>query len=109
MYVKGVVAAMLIGSSLLARNKPTESPTESIESLFEDIPSRDSTVPHYNFIDLESFLEDYPEAAQEFKNLSPEDKENLLDSIDLFNDAFSEAFAEVMDSIEDQEDDLVPG
>ena len=99
MYVKGVVAALLIASSLCARNKPTES----VESLFEDISSRGSTVPHYNFIDLESFLEGYPEAAQEFKNLSVEDKENLLDSIDLFNDAFSEAFAEVMDSIEDQE------
>ncbi len=63
-------------------------------------------MPHYNFIDLESFLDDYPETVQAFKNHSQEDKENLLDSMDLFNDAFSEAFAEVMDSIEGQEDQL---
>ena len=101
MYVKGVVAAMLIAGSLSAHNKSTES----LESLFEGMPLRDSSVPTYNFIDLESFFEDYPEAAQEFKDLSEEDKQKLLESIELFNEAFSEAFAEVMASIEEQEEE----
>ncbi len=99
--MKGVVAAMLIASSLSAHNKSTES----LESLFEDISSRGSSVSHFNFIDLENFLEEYPEAAEEFKGLSKEDKEKLLETVDLFNDAFSEAFAEVIASIDAQEDE----
>jgi hypothetical protein len=93
--VKGVVAAMLMVSSLSAYSKPTES----LGSLFDDVEG-DSFVPSYSFIDLESFFEDFPEAAEEFKKLSDEKKEKLLESVDLFNDAFSKAMMEVLASIE---------
>ena len=99
MYVKGALAAILIATSVCAHEKSTES----LESLFEGTTSRKGTdVSCYNFIDLEALLEEYPDVAEEYKALSKDDQEKLLDSIDIFNYAFNEAFTEVIASLDDE-------
>ncbi len=97
--MKGVVAAMLIAGSLSAHNKSTES----LESLFEGKPSRGSAASLYRFIDLNMLFEEFPEAGKDFKKLSQEDKDKIIESVDLFNEAFSEAFGEILASLDEEE------
>ncbi len=63
-----------------------------LKALFQGIEHPPASyLKKYRFIDLETLLEDSPELEDQFKNLSDEEKEALIDTIDQFNEAIAEA------------------
>ena len=97
--VKGgvFVTLMLMGCSPVFSITQPHEPSTS-DSLFTDIDTNRSNPPLFKALDLDEFLEDSPELEKEFRTLSQDDKDALLEVLDLINEAFSRALYEVMNS-----------
>lgn len=89
---RGVVALFMVGS-LCAADAPSspKSSYEMLKALFRGIEHPPaSSITRYCFLDLETLLEDSPELEEQFKDLSDEEKEALIDTIDQVNEAIAE-------------------
>lgn len=96
MKVRGVVATVLLAGSLLALDTPKheKSTEEFLKELFDGVDSyKDPSLHMHRFIDLESLLEDSPELENQYTHLSQEEKEELVDTIDEFNETIAELLA----------------
>lgn len=98
MYGKGVVAVMLIGASLSAHDKTTES-------LLEGISRSGSSAPHYSFSTtelrfLEYFFEDFSDFAKVFNQLSSKKQDELLDPLGDLIESFFSMLPELLDEVE---------
>lgn len=94
MKLKGVVAVVVVVAQLYAAdNPPLEmSSKEVLEALFQGIEHLPvSYLQRFRFIDIESLLEESPELESQFKNLSDQQKQELMDTIEQFNQAIAEA------------------
>jgi len=100
MKLRGVVHALILMTSLEATaadvspdNKlfTDEYTAHMLKTLFEGIGHRPTSyLKRFSFIDIESLLEEFPEIATQFANLSEREREELAAVIDEFNVAFAE-------------------
>ena len=95
-----VVTLMFMGCSPVFSMLQPDEPV-SFDSLFTDIDTSRSNPPLFKAVDLDEFLDESPEIEKEFRALSQDDKDALLEVIDLINEAFSRALYEVMNSDKD--------
>ncbi len=101
MKVGRVVVAFFMVGSLYAANTPSsaKSSHEMLKALFQGIEHPPASyITRYRFIDLETLLEDSPELEDQFKDLSEEEREALIETVDQFN----ETIAEVLLSIDSE-------
>lgn len=88
---KGVVLLVLWVSFIQAEQISDEScePIEEQEELSETTPSY--TFSSRGILDLEKLLEENPDLIDLFDELSPEEREGLIETIEEFNKAFRQA------------------
>lgn len=100
MVKRGVLFILILlnGFSTYPSQKEKES-DDIFNSLFSDTDHSVSSHPTVQAIIVDDFLDDSPQMEQEFRALSLEDKEALLELIDLVNKAFSEGLYELVDEV----------
>lgn len=94
MKLRGVLIALVMMASLRATETPPEenSPLEMLSTLFDGVEHPPvSYLKRFRFIDIESLLEDSPDLAEQFALLSEGEKQELVDTIDEFNEALAAA------------------
>lgn len=97
MKLRGVAAALsFFGLCFADQAKPTPTTQELLEELFKGVvQSQQVSKLEYRFIDLEAFLDEYA-LGDQFRALSDQEKELLIENIDLFNSVIIDAFSELL-------------
>jgi hypothetical protein len=95
MGLRGVVASVLIASSVYAADHQTLDPETIVilEALFstKSLPDDQIASTTYRLIDLEAILEESPELSEAYLKLSDEQRKQLIDLIDTLNEILSKA------------------
>lgn len=85
--MRGVVLGIVLVSSMCAAVSPPQKPSteELLQALFDGIKRPDPYIFFYRFLDLEALFEEYPELEKQYKDLSPEEKKSLLETVEELN------------------------
>jgi hypothetical protein len=100
MKLKGVVLFVGMAACLYAAEVPPleASSQEMLDALFEGMEHLPvSYLQRFRFIDIESLLEDSIDLERQFQSLSDKQKQELIDTIDQFNQAIAEALFSIQE------------